>query len=143
MGLLFLIYIINILNPIHNWLTTISVISFVAAIVIYFFIALSFAEDGNEELRKKTVPYANFVIKILIFSSVLGIVVPNEKTAYMMTAGYIAQHIAQSDAMDKAINESTVITNKIVTIVNKKLDSYIDESTKEIEKQVAKNGGAG
>ena len=143
MELLFLIYIINTLDPIHHFLTVVGGISIAVAVVIYSVIALSFAEDDNEEFRKKAVPYANSVVKILIFSSILDVVIPNEKTAYMMTAGYIAQHIAQSDAMDKAINESTVITNKIVTIVNKKLDSYIDESTKEIEEQVAKNGGAG
>ena len=138
MELLFLIYIINTLDPIHNLLHVVGGISIAVAVVIYFVIALSFTENDTEEFRKNAVPYANSAVKVLIFSSILNVVIPNEKTAYMMTAGYVAQHIAQSDTMGKVVNESTIITSKIVTIVNKKLDSYIDESTKEIEEQVAK-----
>ena len=138
MELLFLIYIINTLNPLHHFLAVVGGISIAVAAVIYFVIAFSFIEDDTEDFRKKAVPYANSVVKVLIFSSILDVVIPNEKTAYMMTAGYVAQHIAQSDTMGKVVSESTIITSKIVTIVNKKLDYYIDESTKEIAEQVTK-----
>lgn len=57
-------------------------------------------------------------------AAILSSAVPSEKTMYLMLAGYTAQQVVQSDTGDK-----------IVKVINAKLDEYIEEATKGKEKK--------
>ena len=56
---------------------------------------------------------------IALMSFSLANAIPNEKTAYVMVAAYATQKIAQNPATEE-------IGGKVLTIINQKLDSYID-----------------
>lgn len=55
----------------------------------------------------------------LVFSSLL----PSEKQVYIMAAGFMGQKLVQSE-----------VSGKVVTIINQKLDSYIEEAEKTLKK---------
>lgn len=50
----------------------------------------------------------------------MGVLIPREKTSYLMVAAHLAQKVYESP-------ESAKIQSKILIIVNKKLDKFIDE----------------
>ena len=66
----------------------------------------------------------------LTFCLVL-VFLPKEKTAYMMVGAYTAQKIAQDPKVEQ-------VGAKVLTIINQKLDSYVDEGIEEAEKTIEK-----
>ena len=52
-----------------------------------------------------------------------GLLIPNQKTVYMMAGAYVSQKMVQSETADK-----------VVKIVNRKLDDYLEE----VEKKAGK-----
>lgn len=75
--------------------------------------------------RDTTVPKKN--CKKFFYLGLIGVVIalalPNERTSYLMAAGYTAQTIAESPA-------SKEIGGKVLTIINQKLDNMVDEGVK-------------
>ena len=59
----------------------------------------------------------------VIIIGVIVSLIPTEKTMYLMLAGYTGQRIVQSEAADK-----------VVQIINKKLDEYLVEAEKKLNK---------
>ena len=85
-------------------------------------------------LRFTAVTALKHVIRWLVIVIILIIVIPSEKTSYMMVAAYAAQTLSQRDGMDKVLTESSKISNKVLTIINNKLDTYVNESITAIDK---------
>jgi hypothetical protein len=59
------------------------------------------------------------------------ILLPTEKTAYTMVGAYAAQKVAENDKVQK-------MSGKVLTIIEQKLDSYIEQGIKEAEDKVEK-----
>jgi hypothetical protein len=70
------------------------------------------------------------VITGFIFSIVL-VFIPTEKTAYTMVGAYAAQKVAENDKVQ-------AMSGKVLTIIEQKLDSYIEDGIKEAEAAVEK-----
>lgn len=70
------------------------------------------------------------VITGFILSFIL-VFIPTEKTAYTMVGAYAAQKVAENDKVQ-------AMSGKVLTIIEQKLDSYIDEGIKEAEAAVEK-----
>lgn len=147
MELAFLVYGISLLTGI-NVLFSISIVASAAILIGYLIYHLE--PNGDSYVRKKeeilTSRYYNedsrsrllndletnkkngvFRIRAAIASLVIaamGIVfTPSEKTAWIMVGAYAAQKVVTSPGMQDT-------GNKIVTIINNKLDSFITEGVK-------------
>lgn len=96
--------------------------------VVYGVRYISWA-DGYEP-DEKLKPKFNFFCKMVVsgvLMMVLGAAIPSERTAYMMGAAYLGQKALQSDTADK-----------LVQLMNVKLDEYIKEETSKIANDVLK-----
>lgn len=62
---------------------------------------------------------ATFCVLLYVIASAL----PEQKTMYLMAAGYASQKMVQSEAAEK-----------VVKIINLKLDEYLQEAEKELKK---------
>jgi hypothetical protein len=66
---------------------------------------------------------------ILVLASFTMIFIPNEKTAYTMVGAYAAQKVVENDKVQD-------MSGKVLTIINQKLDTYIEEGVHEVENKV-------
>lgn len=143
MELALLVYGISLLKGVGGFLVMFSI---VAALVFVGsaigFIAQTFDGDyswnydskGNlkdtvvnsRAFTKKALKYSTIV---LIISQLFLIALPSEKTAWTMVGAYTAQRVAENPKVQ-------AMSGKVVTIIEQKLDSYIDEGIAEAEKSV-------
>lgn len=109
MNLALLVYSISLINGINVIAALVLALSF--SIVCLYLISTN----------KPTYYDIKYPIRlILIFSSVL-VLVPSEKTAYIMVAAYATEKIAE----DPRVQE---VGTKILKIINSKIDTYVTES---------------
>lgn len=66
-----------------------------------------------------------------VFCAWALILLPSEKTAYTMVGAYAAQKVAENDKVQQ-------MSGKVLTIIEQKLDGYIDEGVKEAEDKLKK-----
>ena len=57
------------------------------------------------------------------------ILLPSQKTAYTMVGAYAAQKVVENDKVQQ-------LSGKVLTIIEQKLDGYIEDGLKEAEKKV-------
>lgn len=74
----------------------------------------------NAALEGYVVKFKRTFIALLITSSAIIIVVPSERTMYMMAAGYAGQSVAEKIGSSES-------TAKLQKIINNKLDKYLAE----------------
>jgi hypothetical protein len=87
--------------------------------VIAYLIVIAYQVDVHD---RKFSDFSSKLRNVFISVFLLGLVAnltPSEKTMYMMLAGYTAQTVVQSDTVDK-----------VLKVVNQKLDGYLEEATK-------------
>lgn len=147
MELALLIYGISLLPQITGSLTFLTIVAVAVTIVglIVWGVNLeepSYRSEAEIARQRALGTSAKFWIKrgstwVLILG-VLNIIVPSEKTSYMMVGAYAAQTVAQSETVGKVLTESGKISNKILTIINGKLDTYVEEAINEVDKATAK-----
>lgn len=70
-------------------------------------------------------------IVISIFSAFILIALPSEKTAYMMVGAYATQKVTENEKVQET-------GKKVLTLIEQKLDNYIDEGIKSAERKVSK-----
>lgn len=147
MELALLIYIISIFPQISHFLVMITTALVIVAIVLFVVWAVNIEEPSftheseiakRREILAKIKSWFKNIITWLIVINIINIAIPSERTAYMMVGGYLSQSIAQSETMGKVLTESGKLSNKVLTIINSKLDGYIDEAIKEVEKATNK-----
>lgn len=149
MSLLLLTYIINILKPLHTLIFVIATLSSTSSMVYVvwctsindgYYYSYQKDKEGNVlskvlEKEKQYHKYGKMAIITTIISFILSTFVPSEKTGYMMLAAYATESVVTNEKIinkvDKIVTESDNITNKVVTIINQKLDSYISDNEKE------------
>lgn len=147
MELALLIYFISIIHPLENLIMCIVMLMFVSVVVLSIVWLANFEEpkyidiDELEKKRELIISVKQRLKKLLswiLILDLINIAIPSERTAYMMLGAYAAQTVAQSEQMDKVLSESSKISNKILTIVNNKLDTYVDDTIKEVDKVASK-----
>lgn len=90
-------------------------------------IGLVGATSQFEDSRNAAVNFAKKTFKLLCVSAVALVIVPTEKTMWMMAAGYATQSVYESEAGDR-----------VRRIINLKLDQYVEELAKETVKSSTK-----
>ena len=123
--LVYLISVLGNLNPALGFLTVVG-LTLAGFFGIGFFIARSeYAKESTLALIKKVFTISLSVACVAAF---LNIILPNEKTAYVMLGAYATQKAAEDPRTQE-------IGNKVLKIVNSKMDSYIEEL---VDKKVVK-----
>lgn len=81
---------------------------------------------ANRALSARILKWSFITSVILAFILVF---IPTQKTAYTMVGAYAAQKVAQNEKVQET-------GGKVLTIINQKLDQYIDEGIKEATDEV-------
>jgi hypothetical protein len=130
MDLALLVYGISLLSGFTKFVILIIVMSFfwVLANAIYY---SDYCNSGTD-VAKRTIARMWKGFWIGLVSMFLLIFIPSEKTAYTMVGAYAAQKVAENDKVQQ-------MSGKVLTIIEQKLDGYIDEGFKEAEEKLSKS----
>lgn len=143
MDLALLVYAISLLHKISVFFAVMMFIGIAALTVALIYrgaeLSINTWDDQQRvKWKQERIPGAMKVVwtgaTVAIVFCVLGIFVPSEKTAYTMVGAYAAQKVAE----DPKVHE---MSNKVLTIINQKLDHYVEEGLAEAEKRVEKASG--
>ena len=142
MDLALLVYAISLLEGFKIFFAMMVVTSLIAVLVSAIFTA-SWKFDGTEyswnlnsdgTVKKNILAGRAFGEKIfkyslicLFFSTFVNIFLPSEKTAYIMVGAYATQKVAENDKVQET-------GKKVLSLIEQKLDSYIEEGMKEVSK---------
>ena len=139
MDLALLVYAISLLLGISGfWLAT-MIISGAATAFMAIYRASecderSYYSDKENQARVETgvrlSRYLKYSVTLAVISSWILILLPNEKTAYTMVGAYAAQRVTENDKVQQ-------MSGKVLTIIEQRLDGYIDQGIKEAEKKVS------
>lgn len=140
MDLALLVYGISLLSGLKSFLIFIAVIAGLVTVACAVYTATWYFDgyeyswncDGNElkprikQTRDTMVKWfkRGFVAFIILLP--LPNLIPSEKTAYTMVGAYAAQKVAENP-------EVRNISGKVITIINQKLDHYVEQGIKEAE----------
>ena len=131
--MMWLIYFIDILEKISTFFGLIGVIilSCLALFILFYAVYCDDRYDNNKKFSNIKNYKKNMIFYIIISGLFLLIsnIIPSQKTAYMMAGVYFGEKIVKSD---KASN----LANKTYSLIEKHLDSGIENISKELEKKV-------
>jgi hypothetical protein len=94
-----------------------------------FFYWIDYSHNNEREAGVKKRLWKAFWVAVV--SSWVLILLPSEKTAYTMVGAYAAQKVAENDKVQQ-------MSGKVLTIIEQKLDGYIDEGLEEAKKKLEK-----
>lgn len=132
MTLALLIYTITAFSNMREVANALGGVSCFILTVGGFIYGLSFIEETATKFREAAKKILMCFLWILVSSYTIKILIPSERTSYMMVGGYFAENIAKSDQFNKSLNEAGNITGKLTNIINNKLDLYIKETENEL-----------
>lgn len=137
MDLALLVYGISVLGNISPVLGMLLFTSFFVFVIvlIYRFAGLNIESwDNQATVKRKTDSrpavdkWAKRIFAVFAISTILLVLIPSEKTAYMMVGAYVTQKVAENEKVQET-------GQKVLSIINQKLDSYVDEGLKAAEKK--------
>ena len=139
MDLALLVYGINVLGKLGVVLgltTAFGVIVFgLSTLVRLFHSKETYDSQRDNEIkqgrRDASVTIMKYSGSIVAISILLNVFLPNEKTAYTMVAAYAAQKVSENDKVQQ-------MSGKVLTIIEQKLDGYIEEGVAEAKKKIDK-----
>lgn len=126
MELALLVWFAGVAEGLQHALTVVGFISSFLTIAGYGFWNFCYVcNKANPSPPKKR--FALPIILICLSAWVVGLLIPNQKTIYLMTGAYVSQKIVQSEAADK-----------VVKIINGKLDEYLKETEEKLSSKEKK-----
>lgn len=115
--MIWIIYLIGMVDDIKCLLIIPSILLMVVLLVSFLFMRLhSYGEDDNKKINQYTIKTFLLLIPILI-----GMLVPSSKTISTM---YLIPKITANEQVQQ-------IPDKVLKVMNGKLDEWIDDLTKE------------
>jgi small basic protein len=139
MDLALLVYGISVLGKLGVMFATVitfGVCIFTgAALVRLFHTKETYDSQRDNEIkqgrRDASVTVMKYAGSIVVISILMNVFLPSEKTAYTMVAAYAAQKVSENDKVQQ-------MSGKVLTIIEQKLDGYIEDGIKEAEAKVNK-----
>ena len=132
MDLALLVYGISLLHGIGTFFVTLILMcgAVMLANGVYWIDVSSYREDYEKKVAniKARVWKAFWVGVVCAWALIL---LPSERTAYTMVGAYAAQKVAENDKVQQ-------MSGKVLTIIEQKLDGYIEDGIKEAEDKVEK-----
>jgi membrane-bound ClpP family serine protease len=123
MELALLVWVISILHPIG---TILGILAFLGMLVLLANLICWTDRHSKPFMGKK---WTWIVATTTLFLVVTSAVLPNQKTAYIMVGAYAAQRIAEDPKVQQ-------LSGKVVTLIEQKLDQYIEEADSSIKEAV-------
>jgi len=128
MDLALLVYVISLLHGIGSFF--VALILACGGVAIGNFIYwIDYSNSTEREAGVKRRLWKAFWVAIA--SAWVLILLPTEKTAYTMVGAYAAQKVAENEKVQH-------MSGKVLTIIEQKLDSYIEDGLKEAEEKIEK-----
>ena len=125
MDLALLVYAISLLHGISTFFVALILVCGAVGIGNFiYWIDYSNSKEREEGVRKRL--WKAFWVGVV--SAWVLIIIPTEKTAYTMVGAYAAQKVAENDKVQQ-------MSGKVLTIIEQKLDSIIDEGVEEAKKK--------
>jgi len=125
MDLALLVYAISLLHGISTFFVALILVCGAVGIGNFiYWIDYSNSKEREEGVRKRL--WKAFWVGVI--SAWVLIIIPTEKTAYTMVGAYAAQKVAENDKVQQ-------MSGKVLTIIEQKLDSIIDEGVEEAKKK--------
>lgn len=138
MDLALLVYGISLLHGIGAFIVGCIIASAIVAFVFFLWRVSECDEKSYYSDRENKIRVENGVmcekwikrglVSLFCFAFVL-VFIPTEKTAYTMVGAYAAQKVAENEKVQ-------AMSGKVLTIIEQKLDGYIEEGIKEAEDKV-------
>lgn len=138
MDLALLVYAISLLAGIKSFFVSAIIASAFICIVFFMWFVTEtdrksyYSEKENDKREANGVMCVKWIkrgVVTAVIAAFLLIFVPTEKTAYTMVGAYAAQKVAENDKVQQ-------MSGKVLTIIEQKLDGYIEDGIKEAEKKV-------
>lgn len=143
MTLAILVYLVALLEPLASTFSGLAAIALVLSIpigiayVIHVFDSPSLTYLSKEEQqvrldqwesRKQSAKkFLKYSMIVCIVSGLFSVLLPKEKTAYVMLGAYATQKVAEDPRTQE-------IGGKVLKMINNKLDSYVDEMSDKVTK---------
>ena len=138
MDLALLVYGISLLHGIGTFIV-VCLLAFAAQTVIFFLWRVSecdeksYYSDKENKLRVENGVMCEKWIKRgiagMFISGLVLVFIPTEKTAYTMVGAYAAQKVAENEKVQQ-------MSSKVLTIIEQKLDGYIEDGIQAAEDKV-------
>lgn len=122
MALAFLVYLAGVLTAFDKYLFGVV---FLLAVLTVITTLYSCIDNGTLHKNSK-----HFLIAVLVVSFI-RILIPSERTMYVMAGAYAAQSIAENPNVQR-------ISGKVITIIDQKLAGLVDEGIEEAKKATKK-----
>lgn len=122
MELALLVYVISLLPTIGGAFALVAVLGWVPTAGMW----LAWGDD----LFKTRFWPAMFTV-VWLFSVLMAVLIPTEKTAYLMVGAYATQKIAEAP-------KTKELGADVLKIIESKIKFYAEESAKELEEKLAK-----
>lgn len=137
MDLALLIYGISFAHSFSGLMLFIMIVGAMALVIMGMYRMIECSPeswDGAKVSEKKRATAASvdkFLWRtgiVFILAVFIHVAIPSEKTMYMMVGAYATQKIAENDKVQQT-------GQKVLTIIEQKLDSYVDQGVKEATKR--------
>lgn len=132
MDLALLVYSISLLHGIGTFFFSLMAITVIIAVgnCVYWMDVSSYDDKYEKKLVGiKSRLWKSFWVGVVCAWAL--ILLPSEKTAYTMVGAYAAQKVAENDKVQQ-------MSGKVLTIIEQKLDGFIEDGIKEAEDKMAK-----
>lgn len=130
MELALLVYLIGVLPSIEEFMGFLVFIC-VASIELFLFINLIMERNPIKEIANYKW-FSGIILGMFFMASAVIIAIPEEKTMYMMAGAYATQQVYESD-------EAKKIGAKLNTLIDKKMQEYIDATDDKNQKDCRKS----
>jgi len=125
MDLALLVYGISLLHGIGAFFIFMLVASALTIAGNWIYWVEGYGDTRAEGCKKRA--WKAFWVAVVSFWFL--ILIPTEKTAYTMVGAYAAQKVAENEKVQQ-------MSGKVLTIIEQKLDGYIEDGIKEAESKV-------
>lgn len=127
MDLALLVYGISLLGSLSPVLVITALMSLAFVFIQFMYWVDGYGDDRTEGCLRRG--WKAFWVGII--AVIMLVVLPSEKTAYTMVGAYAAQKVAENEKVQQ-------MSGKVLTIIEQKLDGYIEAGLEEAKKKVSK-----
>lgn len=125
MDLALLVYVISLLKGIGTFCLVILGLCAVVMVCNFFYWVDGYGNDRTPGCVSRA--WKAFWVAVVCFWAL--ILLPSERTAYTMVGAYAAQKVSENEKVQQ-------MSGKVLTIIEQKLDSYIDEGLEKAKETV-------
>ena len=127
MELALLVYSISLLNGIFGFFVLLAIIAAATVVCNWIYWVDGYGDERAASCKARA--WKAFWVGVIACWVV--ILIPSEKTAYTMVGAYAAQKVAENPKVQE-------MSGKVLTIIEQKLDGYIEEGLADTEKKASK-----